>query len=325
VPPRKPVIYRDGYFKVSRRLLDSSLWSDASSDVTKVFVTLLSLSQDPAGPRDGTVFIARRQLAAKCFLEDETLDRCLDVLSSPDPHSRTPAEAGRRIEALPNGYRILNYKLYHDRNKDEATSRARKNAGRIGGLRSGEARKNQLDTLKQKDSKRSIRRLRQDGDGDGDGDGDKTDTPPTDGMAGDAVAVPYFDPDDPESIAAGYVGVFNATFGRRCTVTAGVRSKVTARLRGWRAWQIVAQPLLVYALCTDQEYRDEINPEWCLRDGSHPRTSADGRTNGGMDWLEREYNRADRAVLDERLAQIARDAGVLDKLQGIGVQVRGVA
>lgn len=170
---RKRGIYREGYFKVSRRVLDSSLWCE-SGDVVKVFMTLLALSQDPGGPRDGTVYIAQKQLAAKCLMSEEALDACLGVLANPDPQSRTQLEHGRRIEHLPNGYRIVNYEMYHDRDKDEATSRARKNAGRLGGIKTAEVRAAQQEQGQQSASKSQQRRGRgrgrQDGEGKGDGE-----------------------------------------------------------------------------------------------------------------------------------------------------------
>jgi hypothetical protein len=70
---------------------------------------LVAMSQDPGGPRNGAVFIARKQLAAKMFLSEERLQECLSVLASPDDESRTQDRDGRRIEILPNGFRVLNW------------------------------------------------------------------------------------------------------------------------------------------------------------------------------------------------------------------------
>jgi hypothetical protein len=149
----RKAIYRDGFFKVSRRLLDSSLWCE-DSDVLRVFLALVALSQDPGSPRNGTVFIARRQLAARCFMTEERLEECVRVLSHEDPQSRTGAHSGRRVEVLPNGFRVLNYSLYHDRDMDEKLSRDRSRAGRVGGRHSGETRRTQQHNSKQNRSKR---------------------------------------------------------------------------------------------------------------------------------------------------------------------------
>jgi hypothetical protein len=138
-------IYREGFFKVSRRILDSSLWCE-EGDVIKVFMALVAMSQDPGGPQNGSVFIAKRQLAAKVFLSEERLDQCLAVLSGTDRESRTQDHGGRRIETLPNGFCVLNYGLYHDEAKNAALSQARSDAGRAGGFASGKSR-----SLKEKD------------------------------------------------------------------------------------------------------------------------------------------------------------------------------
>ena len=132
-------IYKEGYFKVSRRLLESSLWCE-NGDVIKVFLALVAMSQDPGGPRNGAVFIARKQLAAKMFLSEERLQECLSVLASPDDESRTQDRDGRRIEILPNGFRVLNYGLYHDEANDVLLTRLRSEAGRVGGLASAKVR-----------------------------------------------------------------------------------------------------------------------------------------------------------------------------------------
>jgi hypothetical protein len=65
-----------------------------------------------------------------------------------------------------------------------------------------------------------------------------------------------------------------------------------------------------------------MSPDWLLRDGKHPRTDGSGRTNGGTDWMEREYNRADKTVIDARLAAIAKEFQLLERLQALGVGVR---
>jgi hypothetical protein len=123
-------------------------------------------------------------------------------------------------------------------------------------------------------------------------------------------------------IPQAFVSVFNAVFERRCSVTAGIDKKIRERVKTWKAWQIVAAPLLVWANSSDAKYRREIMPEWILRDGTHQKTGPDGHTYGGTDWLEREYNRADRTVLDERLAEIGREVGLLTRLEALGVKTQ---
>ena len=151
--PRR-TIYAEGYFKVSRRALESSLWLQ-DGETIKVFITLLAMSQDPAGPRNGMVFIAKRQLAARCFLSEVELDRHIAILEADDTESRTQAagHGGRRIETLPNGFRVLNYGIYHDEAKDRLLSRLRSEAGVVGGTRSGQVRLDKAQKAKQSGSK----------------------------------------------------------------------------------------------------------------------------------------------------------------------------
>jgi len=147
---QRRAIYRDGFFKVSRRLLDSSLWCE-ESDVVKVFLVLMALSQDPGSPRNGIVYIARRQLAARCFLTEDRVGECIAVLCREDPQSRTLTDGGRRVEVLQNGFRVVNYPLYHDREIDDALSKARSDAGRIGGSRKSKKSKEETGNVEAQD------------------------------------------------------------------------------------------------------------------------------------------------------------------------------
>jgi hypothetical protein len=137
---RRRRAYVDGYFKVSRRIISSSLWAE-HSDVIRVWLALNELAQDPAGPRDGTVIISRPILAGRTLLTPDRLGECLAVLEAPDPASRTADFEGRRIEALPNGFRLLNWDLYHDEAREAEIREARAKAGRLGGLESGKSRR----------------------------------------------------------------------------------------------------------------------------------------------------------------------------------------
>ncbi len=117
------------------------------------------------------------------------------------------------------------------------------------------------------------------------------------------------------------VSVFNAVFGRKLSALPSIEQKVAKRLKGgtWQAWQIVAAPLLVEAQNLEPRMRKALTPEILLRDGTHPRTTADGRTCGATDWLERAYQRVDQTILSPRLAELAREADVLERLRAMGV------
>lgn len=136
------------------------------------------------------------------------------------------------------------------------------------------------------------------------------------------TAVVVFNAEAPpatEILAGHYLACFNAVFGRSVGITPKLVEKVGRRLKdGYRPWQIVAVPILVEANGMSPEFRKSISPDIPLRDGKNPRTS-NGQTYGATDWIERELGRIDRACLDERLTEIARQFGVLDQLMQSGV------
>ncbi len=330
-------IYREGFFKVSRRLLESSLWCE-DGDTIKVFLQLVAMSQDPGGPRNGLVFVARKQLAAKVFLNEERLEECLVVLSGTDEESRTQDHDGRRIEVLPNGFRVLNYGLYHDEAKDILLAKCRSDAGRLGGLVSGKSRsvkekvpskteanakqneatetETYTETERKTETRQTLQQQQRICEADasrGGGSG---------GVQLELTPVPK--PTEPEDTARRMVAVYNACFSRNVAALPSLREKVSRRLLEryhgdptWLPWQLIALPILVYEQAT-QEFRKCIKVEWLLRDGKHPHAKGD-RTSGGTDWLERAYAECDRTVLSPPLAKIADEAGVLHRLCKMGV------
>lgn len=75
---------------------------------------------------EGVVRAAVRGLAHQARVTDLECTEALAVLSSPDPDSRTADNEGRRIEALPGGWLILNHGAYRDmRTEDQAAAAAR--------------------------------------------------------------------------------------------------------------------------------------------------------------------------------------------------------
>lgn len=137
------------------------------------------------------------------------------------------------------------------------------------------------------------------------------------------VSAPSEPPVD-QILPAQYVGVFNAVFSRALGVSPEVARRIKARLRdGYRPWQLIALPIMVDAqpaLAADM--RRGLNPLMLLRDGKSQKTGADGKTWGATDWLEREIGRLDRTVLSPRLADIAKQANVLEQLMACGAAVR---
>jgi hypothetical protein len=107
-----------GFTKLFSSIVTSSLWQEDNA-TRLVWITLLSLSDRTgfvSGSVPGLAHIARVPL-------EETAE-ALGRLSSPDPHSRTADNEGRRIEPVQGGWQILNYAHY--RNKDATAAERQK-------------------------------------------------------------------------------------------------------------------------------------------------------------------------------------------------------
>lgn len=125
-----------------------------------------------------------------------------------------------------------------------------------------------------------------------------------------------------EDTTSRFVEAFNSTFRRRVGLLAELKHRVRGRLdQGIKPWRIVAAPLLVAAQSKDAKFLRTVQPDWILRDGRHPRTTREGMTSGGVDWIERAYTRADETTLDLHLSALAKAMGVLDDLIRLGVKV----
>ena len=109
------VNHDDGWFKVSRRLLDSSRWYREEPQVIKLLVFLIALAQDPLNENPGTVLIGDTGLASRTGLPVAFVRDSIDRLCSPDPESRTVVydAEGRTLERVPGGVRLINFDLYH--------------------------------------------------------------------------------------------------------------------------------------------------------------------------------------------------------------------
>jgi len=103
------------FVPISRQLLDSSVW-ETDLRVRVLWITMLMTAAEPA--RRGTVDMTIRALSGRAAMSPEDVRYALDVLESPDPHSRTPGNDGRRIERIDAhrewGWRILNWSEYED-------------------------------------------------------------------------------------------------------------------------------------------------------------------------------------------------------------------
>ncbi len=97
------------YVKLFGSILTSSIWQEPDH-VFRVWIAMLAL-KDVDGIVEasipGLANVARRSIV-------ETED-ALETLLAPDPYSSTPDFEGRRIVAVPGGWKVLNHEKYRDK------------------------------------------------------------------------------------------------------------------------------------------------------------------------------------------------------------------
>lgn len=98
-----------GFVKLYGDILMSSIW-DEDTETRLLWITLLALAD-----KNGYVRGTAAALARSARLPEDKVRHGLDVLQQPDPSSRTPDNDGRRLEAVPGGYLVLNYPQYRAR------------------------------------------------------------------------------------------------------------------------------------------------------------------------------------------------------------------
>jgi hypothetical protein len=100
------------YSKLYSSLLLSSVWSE-DDETRLLWITLIA-----AADREGYVFGSAAGLATIARLSIERAMAALETLKSPDPYSAdlstSPENEGRRLEVVPGGWRLINYKKYRD-------------------------------------------------------------------------------------------------------------------------------------------------------------------------------------------------------------------
>jgi hypothetical protein len=103
------------FVKLFSTITESSLWSE-SKETRVLFVTMLAKA-------DATGFVeaALPGLARVSNLSLEETRVAVAQLEGPDPHSKNPANEGRRVLHVPErgGWQILNYQAYRERRNDE--------------------------------------------------------------------------------------------------------------------------------------------------------------------------------------------------------------
>ena len=105
-----------GFTKLFASIVTSSVWCEDHPTV-RVWIGMLALAN-----ANGVVEGSIPGLANVCRITIQECQKAIDLFSSPDPFSRNPADDGRRIEACPGGWVILNYQVYREK-RDEETRR----------------------------------------------------------------------------------------------------------------------------------------------------------------------------------------------------------
>jgi hypothetical protein len=107
-----------GYSKLFSSIVTSSIWCEDDKTL-RVWFAMLALT-DASGNVEGSI----PGFAHVARVTIPEMEHAVEVLSAPDPYSRTPDNEGRRIEAIPGGWRILNYACYRERGQAKDGSRA---------------------------------------------------------------------------------------------------------------------------------------------------------------------------------------------------------
>lgn len=97
-----------GYVKIYGSILGSSVWAEAPS-TRIVWITMLALAD-----QNGHVEASVGGLARFANVSPRQCAAALEILSAPDPDSKSPAHDGRRIEKAERGWSILNYLTYRE-------------------------------------------------------------------------------------------------------------------------------------------------------------------------------------------------------------------
>jgi hypothetical protein len=109
----------DGFVKLFNCILDSSVWSyDAETKI--VWITMLAMAD-----KNGYVHAAVPGIKNRAQVSLEATERALEIFQAPDPHSRSEANDGRRVERQGRSWLILNFEEHRQRQVRE-NEKARK-------------------------------------------------------------------------------------------------------------------------------------------------------------------------------------------------------
>ena len=104
-----------GYTKLVPEITQSSIWNE-NSDIRIVWITMLAIKDE-----NGYVRGNAQALSRIANVPVEAVETALEKFQQPDPESHTPDNDGRRIEAAPGGWTVLNHEHYREIGMSEAT------------------------------------------------------------------------------------------------------------------------------------------------------------------------------------------------------------
>ena len=107
-----------GYSKLFSSIVTSTVWCE--DNATRIVWIAMLATCDAKGAVEGSV----PGFASLARVSIDEMMYALERLSAPDPYSRTPDNEGRRIQATPGGWQILNYANYRERLQTKAGSKA---------------------------------------------------------------------------------------------------------------------------------------------------------------------------------------------------------
>lgn len=96
------------WIKLNSNIIESSAWEEPYH-VRLVWLSLMAICD-----LDGIARISEAAVARIANVQPDEAKESMDVLLSPDPHSRDPDNEGRRIEKVPGGFKLLNYFKYRN-------------------------------------------------------------------------------------------------------------------------------------------------------------------------------------------------------------------
>lgn len=104
-----------GYTKLFSSIITSTIW--AEDDATRiVWITMLATAN-----KNGEVQASIPGLARIAGVSVEACETAIEKFLSPDRHSRSKDDEGRRIEIIDGGWALLNYRKYREMaSRDEA-------------------------------------------------------------------------------------------------------------------------------------------------------------------------------------------------------------